>query len=59
MGNMLLQTGPQAQQNLMAMRELADRINQNNALLYGNTGLLGGTLIGTRIQPYQQGLLGQ
>ena len=59
MGRLLLQSGPTAQESLMSMRELTNRINRNNAMIYGNTGLLGGTLIGTNIQPYQQGLLGR
>ena len=56
MGALLLQSGPQAQQSLLRMRDLTNRINENNALLYQSTGLLGGNLIGTNIQP--RGLLG-
>lgn len=55
MGALLLQSGPQAQQSLLRMRDLTNRINENNALLYQSTGLLGGNLIGTNIQP--RGLL--
>ena len=56
MGALLLQSGPQAQQSLLRMRDLTNRINENNALLYQSTGLLGGNLIGTNVQP--RGLLG-
>lgn len=56
MGALLMQQGPQAQQSLLRMRDLTGRINENNALLYQSTGLLGGNLIGTNIQP--RGLLG-
>ena len=56
MGALLMQQGPQAQQSLARMNDLTRRINENNALLYSNTGLLGGNLIGTNIQP--RGLLG-
>lgn len=56
MGALLMQQGPQAQQSLLRMRDLTNRINENNALLYQGTGLLGGNLIGTNIQP--RGLLG-
>ena len=56
MGALLLQSGPQAQQSLLRMRDLTNRINENNALLYQSTGLLDGNLIGTNVQP--RGLLG-
>lgn len=57
MGALLMQQGQPAQQSLLRMRDLTNRINENNALLYQSTGLLGGDLIGSNIQP-ARGLLG-
>lgn len=59
MGRILLSTGPEAAANAAAMRSLIDSSNRSmllNTELARQYGLLGGNLIGTRVQG---GLLGQ
>lgn len=59
MGRILLSTGPEAAQNAAAMRAMIDASNRSmllNTELAKQYGLLGGNLIGTRVQ---SGLLGQ